>query len=220
MLNDFTVKVRELKLLALDFLLVELRDKAAHVFEIRRRLVNYMLNEIVALRVKVFGARQRKRGPEVGFCGVIPESYIRQINLAPQAGIVGGLAWREKFESDFREAAQSGGKKLCGLSGIIPWGSNVASKSFSDLGVHGLQGFDLGLNANKRGLGAALCVLALRVEVHGLPDCNTSQDYRHDACNKTDIFHDSPERPNVKSALKMRPNLDAENIRPIISRQC
>lgn len=28
------------------------------------------------------------------------------------------------------------------------------------------------------------------------------------------------ETPNVKSALKMRPNLDAENIRPIISRQC
>lgn len=199
MLNNFAVKVRELKLRALNFLLVELIDKAAHVFEVCRGLVNHMLYEIVSLWVKVFRTRQTKGRPDVGFRGVIPESYIRQINLVPQMGIVGGLAWRQKFESDFREAAQSDGKKLCGLGGLIPWGGGVASEPLRDFGVHSLQSFYLGLNANKGRLDMALSVLALRVEVHGLPDGNAGQDYRHDACNKTDSLHDSPERPNVKA---------------------
>ena len=197
MLSNFAVKVRELKLLALNFLLIELRNKAAHVFEVCRRLVNHMLYEIVALWVKIFGARQGKRRPDVGLRGVIPESYIRQINLAAQMGIVGALAWRKEFESDFREAAQSDGKKLCGLSGIIPWGSDETGKPVGNLGVYGLQCLNLGLDTNQCGLDAALGVLALRVEIHGLPDCNASQDNRHDARNKTDSFYEPPERPNA-----------------------
>ena len=194
MLSNFAVKVGKLKLRALYFLLVELRNETAHVFEVCRRLVNHMLYKIMTIRLKVFRRRQAERSPHVGFSGVIPESYIRQINLMHQMGIVGVLTWREKFERDFREAAQSNGEKLCGLSGIIPWSSSKAGKTLSDLGVNSLQGFDLGLHASKGRFNAPLGGFALSVEIHGLPDSHASQDDGYDASDKTNNFHDSPGR--------------------------
>ncbi len=66
------------------------------------------------------------------------------------------------MERDLREAAESNGKKLRGLGGIIPWGSDVACQPFCDFGIHSLQGIDLSLNANKRRLDAALSILIFR----------------------------------------------------------
>lgn len=196
MLRNFAVKMRELKLWTLDFLLIELRDKAAHVFEVCRRMVYDVLDKCVSLLIEIFRTRKGKGRPQVRGSRVVPESYIGQRDFMPKRGLVGDLAWRHKFERDLRECAESDGKKFRGLSGIIPWGSDIAGKPVSNLGVYSLQGLDLGLDANQRGLDAAFGILALCVEIHGLPDCDASQDYGYDACNKTDRFHDSPEKPN------------------------
>ena len=126
MLRNFAVKVRKLKILALDFLLVELRNKAAHGFEIYGRLVNDALYQSVAFWIEVFRARQAKRGPDVSAGRVIPESDISQRDFVPQNSLVSGLVRRQELERDLREAAQSDGKKLCGLSGLIPWSRDEA----------------------------------------------------------------------------------------------
>ena len=198
MLSNFSIKMRELKLLAFNFLLVELRNKAAHIFEICCRLIHYTLYESVPLLVKFFRAWQTERSPYVGAGGVIPEANVSQRDFMPQCGVVGGLAWRKEFESDFREAAQSNGKKLCGLGGLIPWGSSKTSEPLSDFGIYSLQGFDLGLHASESHFNALLGCFALCVEIHGLPDGYTGQDYRHHASYKADNFHNSLERPNAK----------------------
>lgn len=124
MLSNLAVKVGKLKLLALNLLLITLRNKAAHVFEVCCSLVNDVLAPSVArsLLVKVSGIRQRKRSPDICACDVVPQSNVSQRDFMPQRGLVGGLAWRQELERDFREAAESNGKKLRGLGGIIPVG--------------------------------------------------------------------------------------------------
>lgn len=194
MLSNLSVKMCELKLLALNFLLVELRNKAAHVFEVCCRLIHYALYESVPFWVKVFWVRQTKGGPYVGAGSVIPETDISQRDFMPQQGLVGGLAWWQKFERDFRDTAESNGKKFCGLGGVIPWGGGKAREPLRDLGVYSLQGLDLGFHSGQGRFDTAFSGFALRVKIHRLPDSDAGQNNRHNSRYEADNFHNSPKK--------------------------
>ena len=65
MLRNFCIEMCESKTLALNFLLIQLRNKTAHVFEVCCRLIHYTLYESVPLLIKFLWTRQTKGGPDI-----------------------------------------------------------------------------------------------------------------------------------------------------------